>query len=67
MSVRESDHAARSQRDSATRAPYGRVRPGAADGPEPAWQGQTYYDRPAVKPSLYGWRIILYFFLGREK
>ncbi len=25
---------------------------------------ETYYDRPALKPSLYGWRVALYMFVG---
>ena len=24
----------------------------------------TYYDRPAIKPSLYGWTVALYIFVG---
>ena len=24
----------------------------------------TYYDRPAMKPSLYGWTVALYIFVG---
>jgi formate-dependent nitrite reductase membrane component NrfD len=28
------------------------------------YRGESYYGRPAVKPSLYGWRVAAYIFLG---
>jgi formate-dependent nitrite reductase membrane component NrfD len=34
------------------------IRPPAADQPA------TYYGRPALKPSLYGWTVALYIFIG---
>lgn len=30
----------------------------------PAYDGSSYYGRPAIKPSIYGWKVALYTFLG---
>ena len=34
------------------------------NAPYPGYGGESYYGRPAVKPSLYGWKVALYTFLG---
>ncbi len=54
------------------RAPYGRRSEARADGPgsrrdgqaEALYDGETYYGRPAVKPSHYRYLIATYFFTG---
>lgn len=52
------------------RAPYGRHReladghgPDGAGAP-PRYQGETYYERPALKPSHWGWLVGSYYFVG---
>lgn len=32
--------------------------------PQERYDGETYYDKPAVKPSPYGWMVVVYFFVG---
>lgn len=34
------------------------------NAPDPGFSGETYYGRPAVKPSPYRWKVALYTFLG---
>ncbi|HYX62875.1 MAG TPA: NrfD/PsrC family molybdoenzyme membrane anchor subunit, partial [Burkholderiales bacterium] len=34
------------------------------NAPYPGYGGESYYGRPAVKPSVYGWKVALYTFLG---
>ena len=34
------------------------------NGSSPAYEGQSYYDLPAIKPSHYAWPIAAYFFIG---
>jgi protein NrfD len=45
------------------RAPYGRREAGVRSSPTP-YTGQTYYGRPAIKASRYGWLVATYFFVG---
>lgn len=44
-------------------SPYGRSRQ-KSFSPAHRYEGETYYDRPSVKPSHYGWKIVVYFFVG---
>ncbi len=44
-------------------SPYGRSRQ-KSFSPAHRYEGETYYDRPALKPSHYGWTIAIYFFIG---
>jgi formate-dependent nitrite reductase membrane component NrfD len=37
---------------------------GDVDAMPATYDGTTYYDRPVVKPTHYGWRIATYFFVG---
>lgn len=58
------------------RAPYGRHTRQATEqqsnrselaarrGDSQPYQGQTYYDRPAIKQSAFGWLVATYFFIG---
>jgi formate-dependent nitrite reductase membrane component NrfD len=49
----------------AQRAPYGRhIERRAAAGEAQPYAGETYYGRPALKKSTYGWQIIVYFLVG---
>ncbi len=34
------------------------------NAPHPGFSGETYYGRPAIKASPYGWKVALYTFLG---
>ena len=34
------------------------------NAPYPGYGGESYYGRPVVKPSVYGWKVALYTFLG---
>jgi formate-dependent nitrite reductase membrane component NrfD len=49
------------------RAPYGRREasfPGPRDGTGRPYRGETYYNRPAVRPGHWRWLITTYFFVG---
>jgi formate-dependent nitrite reductase membrane component NrfD len=41
-----------------------RVELPGSNGSSPAYEGQSYYEMPAIKPSHYGWPIAAYFFIG---
>jgi protein NrfD len=41
-----------------------RVELRGGNGASPAYEGQSYYDLPALKPSHYAWPIAAYFFIG---
>lgn len=44
-------------------SPYGRSRK-KSFFPAEQYDGETYYNKPALKPSHYGWTIAIYFFIG---
>ncbi len=46
------------------RAPYGRRKGRDGGFPERPYGGETYYDRPAIKPSHWGGMITVYYFAG---
>jgi formate-dependent nitrite reductase membrane component NrfD len=46
------------------RAPYGRQKHRASRLNVSAYQGETYYDQPPIKPTHYGWVIVTYLFIG---
>lgn len=46
------------------RAPYGRRKGRDGGFPERPYGGETYYDRPALKPSHWGGMITVYYFAG---
>lgn len=45
-------------------APYGRQRERSFQPSFSAYEGETYYQRPALKPSPYGWLIATYLYVG---
>jgi len=50
--------------DAPDRAPYGRRKGRDSGFPERRYDGESYYDRPAMKPSHWGWLISTYYFVG---
>lgn len=50
--------------DNAARAPYGRRKGRDRGFPERPYGGETYYNRPSIKPSHWGALITAYYFAG---
>lgn len=50
--------------DTGGRAPYGRRKGRDGGFPERRYDGESYYDRPAMKASHWGWLITTYYFVG---
>ena len=50
--------------EASDRAPYGRRKGRDSGFPERRYDGESYYDRPAMKPSHWGWLISTYYFVG---